>query len=65
MRSAGIMARLRDHYWYKPLKKTSEPDFEVSLNAVIPIFMVLALGAGFSMFLLAMELVIHKIFHRQ
>ena len=65
MKSTGIMARLRSHYWYKSLEENSEPNFKVSLNAVIPVFMVFALGAGISMFLLVMELCIYKIWHRQ
>jgi len=65
MKSTGIMARLRSHYWYKTLEEESEPNFEVSLKAAIPIFMVFALGAGISVFILAMELCIYKIFHRQ
>jgi len=59
------MARLRSRYWYKPLEEKSEPNFEVSLIAAIPIYMVFALGAGISVFLLAMEICIYKIFHRQ
>jgi hypothetical protein len=47
------------------LEEKSEPNFEVSLTAAIPIFVVLALGAGISVLLLAMELCIYKIFHRQ
>jgi len=59
------MARLRSHYWYKTLEENSEPNVEVSLNAAIPIFMVFAIGVGISVFLLAMELCVYKIFHRQ
>jgi len=65
MKTTGIMARLRNRYWYKTLEEESEPNFEVSLNATIPIFMVFALGVGISVFLLVMELCIYKIFHRQ
>jgi hypothetical protein len=65
MKSTGIMARLRDHYWYKLFEDKSKPNFEVSLNVAMPIFMVFALGAAFSMFVLAMEIVTHNIFHRQ
>jgi hypothetical protein len=47
------------------LEENKEPNFQVSLTAAIPIFMVFALGAGISVFLLVMELCIYKIFHRQ
>jgi len=59
------MARLRSRYWYKPLEEKSEPNFEVSLTAALPVFMVFALGAGISVFVLVMELCIYNIFHRQ
>jgi len=65
MKSTGIMARLRSRYWYKSLEEKSEPNFEVSLTAAIPIFMVFALGAGISVLLLIMELCTYKVFHRQ
>jgi hypothetical protein len=65
MKSTGIMARLRSHYWYKPLEEESEPDFGVSLNAAFPIFMVFGLGAGISVFLLVVEICIYKMFNRQ
>jgi len=59
------MARLRNHYWYKILEEENEPNFDVSLKAATPIFMVFALGSGISVFVLAMELCVYKIFHRQ
>lgn len=60
MKSTGIMSRLRDRYWYKLLEEDSELNFKVSLNAATPVFMVFILGAGISLFVLAVELCVYK-----
>jgi hypothetical protein len=65
MKSAGIAACLYSRYWPTTLEEKSEPNFQVPLKAAIPVFMVFAFGAGISVFLLAMEICIYKIFHRQ
>jgi hypothetical protein len=65
MKSTGIAKSLYSRYWPTALEEKCEPNFEVPLEAATPIFVVFAFGAGISAFLLAMELCIYKICHRQ